>query len=150
MPRKVGDYVHAGKFKIPAYRSWRSMLDRCTNQNSAQWHQYGGRGVKVCAAWDPKQGGSWENFYAAMGDRPSDLHTLDKDAGADGLLYAPHTCRWATMKEQNRHRRVNQYLTYQGKTQCLTQWAEEMNLPRTTLQRRIKSGWPLEKAFGLV
>jgi hypothetical protein len=41
-------------------------------------------------------------------------------------------------------------LTYQGKTQCLTQWAEEMNLPRTTLQSRIKSGWPLEKAFGLV
>lgn len=151
MPRKVaGVYKHQGKFAIPAYRSWRSMLDRCTNPKAAHWHQYGGRGVKVCAQWDPKQGGSWEQFFADMGHRPTLAHTLDKDRNGDGMLYAPETCAWATMKEQNRTRRVNSYWTYDGKTQCLTQWAEDYGLPRTTLRDRlIKHGWPIEKALGV-
>lgn len=148
MPRKIaGKFAYKGKFAIPAYRSWRMMLDRCTNPNSAQWKNYGGRGVKVCPQWDPKQGGSWEQFIEDMGHRPSELHTLDKDCKGDGLLYAPETCKWSTMTEQNRKRRNNHYITHQGQTKCLTEWAETLGLPRTTLYTRLKLGWPIEKAL---
>src|SRR5690242_15030701 len=32
----------------PEYRSWHSMITRCTNPQSQNWNYYGGRGISVC------------------------------------------------------------------------------------------------------
>ena len=123
------------------------MLDRCTNEKSAQWGNYGGKGVKVCPEWDPKQGGSFTRFIQDMGQKPSELHTIDKDWNSNGMLYSPSTCRWATRKEQNQWRRNNHYLTFDGEIQCLTKWAEDFEMSRTCLQKRLLKGWSVEKAL---
>jgi transposase-like protein len=86
----------------PTYSSWHAMLGRCNNSSHPAFFRYGGRGIKICARWDPAQGGSFENFLADMGERPNGL-TLDRVDG-DGN-YEPDNCRWATPLEQARQNR---------------------------------------------
>ena len=48
----------------------------------------------------------------------------------------------------SRNRRNNHLLTYHGKTQCLIDWANELNIKRSTLWARLcLYGWSQEKAL---
>lgn len=91
-----------GKTKSPAYSSWQSMLKRCDNPKEKQYADYGGRGIRVCAAWY-----DFRAFYADMGDRPAGT-TLDRYPDVNGN-YEPGNCRWATRSQQRRN--VRNWLT---------------------------------------
>lgn len=82
----------------PEYRSWRSMIDRCSNPKMPNWQYYGGRGIRVCDAWRT----SFEQFLAHLGPRPAG-HTLDR-IDSDGH-YEPGNVRWSTPQQQARNRR---------------------------------------------
>lgn len=74
------------------------MRQRCGNPNATAYAAYGGRGIKVCDAWE----NSFAAFYADMGARPEGT-TLDRiDTNGD---YAPGNCKWSTPKEQGANRR---------------------------------------------
>lgn len=47
-------------------------------------------------------------------------------------------------------RKDNDLLTHEGVTKTITEWAREREMPRGTLQDRIKRGWPSGEALGLV
>lgn len=55
--------------------------------------------------------------------------------------YDPTNCRWADRKTQNNNRRNNTSISYNGKTQTLTQWAEELNIDQHTIGLRKRKGW---------
>lgn len=86
-----------GWYGTPTYASWAAMIQRCKNPNRTNYAWYGGRGVKVCAAWE-----SFEGFLRDMGERPVG-YTLDR-IDPDGH-YTLRNCRWATRLEQSRNRR---------------------------------------------
>lgn len=52
--------------------------------------------------------------------------------------YEPSNCRWSTRKEQNFNKRNNKKLTYNGKTQTITEWSEELKINRSTLYTRSR------------
>src|SRR5262245_36849518 len=49
-----------------AYQSWLNMRSRCYNQKNKGFHNYGGRGVKVCDRWMDVRFG-FLNFLSDMG-----------------------------------------------------------------------------------
>lgn len=87
----------------------------------------------------------FEAFVSDMGLRPSEEHTLDRvDNDGD---YEPNNCRWSTPLQQSRNNRNCRMLAYQGKTQSVTEWAEELSISRQTIYGRLYRGCSTEEAL---
>lgn len=120
------------------YLSWTNMKARCSNPNNPLYPRYGGAGIKVCERWI----NSFPNFLADMGERPEKT-TIDRiNAKGD---YTPENCKWSSIAEQQRNRKNNVYLAFNGKNQCLKDWATELGISSNTLSYRLKMQWPIEK-----
>ena len=74
------------------------MIERCTNQNSIQYKDYGGRGITIDIEWL-----DLENFLKDMGERPKGL-TLDR-INVNGN-YCKDNCKWSDYYEQAINKRV--------------------------------------------
>lgn len=128
-----------GMTKMRAYSIWSKMKDRCLNPQCPSYSDYGARGILVCERWL-----IFENFYADMGDPPDGLTLERKDNNGP---YSPDNCRWATRKEQNRNTRRTHFLTFNGVTQCIAAWAEDLDIPDGTISRRIKMNMSIERVL---
>lgn len=128
-----------GRTKSPEYSAWRSMRCRCHNPDYFGYKNYGARGIVVCERWRD----SFENFLADMGERPSPDHSLDRNDNSGP--YSPENCVWATAREQINNRRNTRFLTLDGVTKPLTEWARDLNISRQTIASRIRYGWPVER-----
>lgn len=128
------------KTGTPEYQAWAHMRQRCTNPNSKDFKNYGGRGIGICARWE-----SFESFLSDMGSRPTPQHTVDRINNENN--YGPDNCRWATRAEQNSNTRQNRWLTFKGRTMTTSQWARFMGVPDTILHKRVCRGWSVERVL---
>ncbi len=120
--------------------TWRGMTQRCVDIGHKQYKDYGGRGITVCRRWR-----NFVNFLKDMGEHPGKEYQIDR-VDNDGN-YCRENCRWATKKEQMRNTRQNRLITFEGKTRCLIEWAEEYRMSDGTLRSRFRLGWSIEKAL---
>lgn len=125
----------------PNYDLWLGMKQRCSNPNHLAYHNYGGRGIKVCERWL-----TYDNFMADMGPRPTGM-TIDRINNSLG--YEPSNCRWATRVEQSANTRSSVNVTLRGVTKTLTQWAEAVGMRYPTLRSRMALGWDFEKIIDM-
>ena len=97
------------------YIIWGNIKNRCLNPNISAYKHYGGRGVTVCDEWK-----EFQPFYDwAMATGYSDDLTIDRiDVNGN---YEPSNCRWANKKTQANNKTTSRYITYNGKTQTLSQ-----------------------------
>lgn len=123
------------------YSVWSNMIQRCNNHNAKYYRIYGGRGIKVCNEW--QEFNSFKEW--ALSNGYSDTLTLDR-INVDGN-YEPSNCRWITIQEQQYNKRTNHLITYNGKTQTVTEWADERGINRSTLFRRLEIGWCIGRAL---
>lgn len=94
----------------------------------------------ICDEWK-----EFENFYAwanANGYKEGlCLNRLDHEKG-----FSPENCRWGkwALEFGSYHCR---YLTYNGETHNVTEWAKKLGIKRITLYRRLDKGWTVEEAL---
>ena len=120
------------------YYIWAGAKQRCTNPRSTMYKHYGARGIVMCDRWL----NSFDNFLADMGKRPEgkSLDRIDNNGP-----YSPENCQWSTNTEQKRNTRGNTMVSYKGKTQCASAWAEELSIPYKLFVDRLKVGWDIDK-----
>lgn len=134
-----------GWYGTRVYNIWCSIVDRCSNPKCPQYHNYGGRGIKMCDEWrhHPELFCEW-----AMDNGYADNLTIDRiDANGN---YEPSNCRWITNAEQQTNKRNNVLITYDGKTHCVAEWARALGVNQFNIYNRIYAGWtnPKEILFG--
>lgn len=129
-----------GLSHLPEHTIWRSMIQRCRNENDPRYKNYGGRGIAVCSRWK-----KFENFYEDMGNRPHPKLTIERRNNNKG--YSPQNCYWGTRKEQARNFRSNVILEYNGEKKCISEWAEIIGVTHDTISRRLKSGLTTAEAL---
>ena len=127
--------------RTPTYVAWIQMKARCNNKKRENFENWGGRGISVCPEWES----NYLQFKKDVGEKPGPKFSLDRINNNMG--YEPNNCRWVTMKEQHQNKRNNSLLTFQGKTMCVTQWAELLGINHHTIYGRIKRGWTTEKTL---
>lgn len=118
------------------YRAYQEAKKRCNNPHTKRYADYGGRGIEFRFS-------TFEEFYAELGPKPTAEHSLDR-IETNGH-YEIGNVKWSTTPEQNRNKRSNIRLTYQGRTQILCAWAEELSIPANTLAQRRRAGWSVER-----
>lgn len=122
------------------YKVWTDMKSRCLNKKDTGFRNYGGRGIKVCNRWL-----KFENFYFDMGEIPSKGYRLDRIDNDSN--YSKLNCRWATKSQQERNKRTNRVLSHNGRTMCVTAWAECLGFNPVTLFVRLNRGWSVARTL---
>jgi len=129
--------------KTRFHRIWIAMRQRCNNPNNDGYKHYGGRGIKVCKRWD-----SFENFIQDMYPTYSDSLSIDRiDNNGD---YEPANCRWSTRAEQGLNTRRNRWVTIDGKTQTVSEWAKQLDVNQTRFYGLMNRGISMEEAITFV
>lgn len=130
-----------GMSKASEHMCWRDMRSRCYNRSNSSFKNYGARGILVCARWLE----SFENFYEDMGPKPflsASIGRIDNDGN-----YEPQNCRWENDEQQANNRRNSRYITHNGVTRTISEWAHKLGINVDTLYGRLELGWSDEKTL---
>lgn len=127
------------KRKVPRlYQIWVNMRRRCREKNRKHYFQ---KGIKVCKEWNDF------NIFSkwAYSNGYKDTLTIDRiDFNGN---YEPSNCRWITNAEQQRNRSDIHYLSFNGETHCISEWAEITGIDKWTISKRLLDGWSVERAL---
>lgn len=137
--------------KSTEWVSWQSMRERATGRTGDPKIYAHVR----CCLWLYS---SFPNFLSLLGRKPTRKHSVDR-TNNDGHYSCgdcpqcrehgwPLNVRWATRKEQNRNKSNNVLVTWNGKTQCMSAWAEELGMTADQLCHRLTyHKWSIERAL---
>ena len=136
-------YETAEFWNTKLYKIYAGIKSRCLNIRNKRYIDYGARGITICDEWK----NDYSLFYNwAISKGYKDGLSIDR-INNDGN-YEPSNCRFVTSKIQNNNKRNNRYITYNGKTQTMKQWADELNINYRTLKSRLNIlGWSVENAL---
>ena len=145
--KSIYDFYQENKVMLPnysktrLYRKWASMKNRCNRPSHKDFHNYGGRGIKVCDEWnDFSTFAEW-----AISNGYTDGVTLDRIDNNKG--YSPDNCRFVDYLTQENNRRNNRMLSYNNQTFSLAQWARITGLKENCIRERLRRGWSVEKTL---
>lgn len=122
-----------GDSKTSLYKRYFKLIQRCENPKDPMYKDYGARGIRnEFASFIQFKEWAYENGY-------EEELTLDREDN-DGN-YSPENCHWISNKKQQSNKRNNVVLEVEGKSQTLTEWANETGIPYAAMCSRVKRGW---------
>ena len=129
-------------------------MARCTNLNDQAYPKYGGIGISVCDEWR-----SFRVFLEDMGSRPdgTSLDRIDNSLGVHRHAITRSVDKGITSidailahpKRPVQTRRASSkgnYVTVDGVTRKITEWAAFTGIAHSTIWQRVKYGWTIEDA----
>ena len=118
---------------------WNKMRARCSDKNDPL---YGGRGIAVCDEWlDYQAFKKWAMSHGYRDDLSIDRINTNGN-------YEPSNCRWATAKDQANNTRRTRFITFNGETYSVSEWAHLLGIRQSTLSMRLnKYMWSADKAL---
>ncbi len=127
------------------YPTWRAMKMRCNCRGYSQYKDYGGRGIKIL----------WKTYASFYSDMIVSFREHMKNNGSNTTIdrinnnghYSKDNCRWSTRTEQRRNQRNIRTINFNGRSQCLSDWAEELGIGVQTLWERLRLGFSVEEAL---
>jgi hypothetical protein len=129
------DSGHSG-----AYRSWRSMKQRCNDAGCNTYANYGGRGIRHCERWS-----IFENFFEDMGPRP-DGYSLERlDCNGD---YEPGNCTWIPLNEQAQNTRATVRVKLDGDLVHQAEAARRLSVRPAAIWAWRRYPWRMPKYLG--
>lgn len=120
------DRIDNNKEYSPDNCKWSTYKEQGNNTRSCHRISYNGE-THTIAEWG-----------TIMGISPTTIRTRlccgwnEIDAITTKRIHEPHKTR---------------YYTYNGKTQTVSQWAQEMNIKYSALSSRLQNGWSIERAL---
>lgn len=139
-PRHPNPLLKHGFAGSKIYGVWRAMRERCNDPKNNSYPRYGGRGIRVCDSWNE----SFESFLTDMGIPAQGLTLERSDVNGN---YEKSNCCWATMTQQARNTRSNRIIEFNGKSQSLAAWADELRLDYKRLHGRLAIGYSFADAI---
>lgn len=127
-----------GESKTRLCKIWYGIRKRIYYKKDKEYHNYGGRGIKLCA--------EWQNYLSfkewALNNGYKDNLTIErKNFNKD---YCPENCTWIPMNQQGLNRRG--LIMYKGENQ--KQAGLRLGGSPTLVRDRIKKlNWPKKKAY---
>lgn len=130
------------------YQAWQNMKARCFNSNAPYAINYSERGITL----EDKRWLDFQHFHEDMyesylqhfKEHKGDT-TLDRTDVNKG--YCKSNCHWATHQQQDNNKTCTHWVSFNGKTQSISDWAKELKISYEVLLSRIKRGWSIEKAM---
>ena len=122
---------------------WGAVMQRCYNPNNKSYHNYGGRGIRVCDMWR-----NFSSFFSDMG-LPEKGMTLERvDNNGD---YSHDNCIWADRFTQAQNRRYARIITVDGLDACIKEHWRRVSPEGLTYRRVMKrigeQGWEYNDAL---
>lgn len=131
------------------WRKWYSVKQRCLNKSSSTYYKYGAKGISIPDKWIGFDGfredmeDSYLSHVEEYGEKETTLDRVDPFKS-----YSKENCRWATNRQQARNKTNTRFLTFEGKTLPMSEWAEIRNISIDVIEQRInKLKWPVEDAL---
>jgi hypothetical protein len=128
--KRTESVVTHGRSRTREYIAWRSAKARCYRPTATSFPIYGGRGIRMTAAWLH----NFAAFYAYLGPCPAgfSIDRIDNDGD-----YEPGNVRWASKEAQSNNRRANRVVLLDGDIpMTVAQIARAMEIDWHTAHRK--------------
>ena len=79
------------------------------------------------------------------------ISELSRLSGISSNILGSRICKYGWSVERAINEPINHVkrdITFNGKTQSISKWAKELNIPYATLKQRFKNGWDTSRALG--
>ena len=134
--RANGSYRDFEKYKWDNSRLgviFRSMIQRCYNENNKAYRWYGAKGIKICDEWlnNPKSFEEW-----AVSNGYTDDLTIDRKEEEQD--YCPENCHWITGKDNAKYKSTTSEINIDGEAHTGRDWAKKLGLGINVINTYIR------------
>lgn len=121
---------------------YRNMVNRCHKPGTRRYERYGGRGIIVCPEWKTNPTAFYEWATTNGYDPALQINRKNNDGN-----YEPSNCEFVTCTVNQNNTSRSRFLTWDGKTMTVCDWARHLGISSAALQHRVDRDWPAERIF---